>query len=69
MISGSQHIYIVRIWQEPTSDGAGKWRASVSDSQNREKHFFASPRALAAFLGLEPEGSGEGHLLPLSPRG
>ncbi|MDQ3461033.1 MAG: hypothetical protein M3498_17360 [Deinococcota bacterium] len=51
----AQHIYVVRIWREPTADGLGSWRASVSDSQNREKRFFASPRALAAFLGLEAD--------------
>lgn len=51
----AQYIYVVRIWREPTADGAGSWRASVSDAQSREKRFFASPRTLAAYLGLEPD--------------
>jgi hypothetical protein len=55
----SQRVYVVRIWRKPTADGPGVWRASVTDVASREKCYFATPRALAAFLGGEGEEGGE----------
>lgn len=51
-------VYVVRIWLEPSMSGPGCWRASVNDVGCRETHYFASPRALAAFLQLEASEEG-----------
>jgi hypothetical protein len=56
----SQLVYVVRIWREPTAEGSGVWRASVTNVASREKCYFATPKALATFLGeceagAEPE--------------
>ncbi|MCL6529607.1 MULTISPECIES: hypothetical protein [Meiothermus] len=46
---------MVRIWYEPTPEGE-VWRASVS--QGEERHYFAEPSALRAFLQQEMEEDG-----------
>ncbi|GIW24980.1 hypothetical protein [Meiothermus sp.] len=50
MAATSTQVYVVRIWYEPTPEGE-VWRASVS--QGEERHYFADPQALAAFLQQE----------------
>lgn len=51
MIASPGHgVYVVRIWLEPTEDGAGSWRASLTDVATHERHAFSSPQALGAFV-------------------
>lgn len=52
MAPNSTQVYVVRIWYEPTPEGE-VWRASVS--QGEERHYFAEPSALTAFLQQEME--------------
>jgi|FLYL01.1.fsa_nt_gi hypothetical protein len=52
-LQGSQRVYVVRIWREPTADGPGAWRASATDVASRERCYFATPKALATFLSGE----------------
>jgi hypothetical protein len=43
-------VYVVRVWLEPTSDGLGVWRASVTDTNTKEKNYFSEPSQLSRFL-------------------
>lgn len=45
-------VYVLRVWYEPSPEGE-VWRASVS--QGEERHYFAEPSALTAFLQKEME--------------
>jgi len=45
-------VYVLRVWYEPSPEGE-VWRASVS--QGEERHYFAEPSALTAFLQQEME--------------
>ncbi|MCS7067997.1 MAG: hypothetical protein RMK51_00465 [Meiothermus sp.] len=54
MATTCTQIYVVRIWYEPTPEGE-VWRASVS--QGEERHYFAEPSALTAFLQQQMEES------------
>jgi len=45
-------VYVLRVWYEPSPEGE-VWRASVS--QGEERHYFAEPSALTAFLQQEIE--------------
>ncbi|MGK0617433.1 hypothetical protein [Meiothermus cerbereus] len=49
-------IYVVRIWYEPSPEGA-VWRASVS--QGEERHYFADVSSLTTFLKQEIEAEQE----------
>jgi hypothetical protein len=46
----SEKTLIVRIWLEPSEKRGGEWRASVTDTETREKRYFASRRALLKHL-------------------
>jgi hypothetical protein len=45
-------IYVVTIWQErpASSDEPAVWRVSVEDARTGERHGFANPQQLQAFL-------------------
>ncbi|GEM82917.1 hypothetical protein [Meiothermus hypogaeus] len=49
-------VYVIRVWYEP-SPGGEIWRASLSEGE--ERHYFAEPSALTAFLLQEMEESRE----------
>ncbi|WP_018467642.1 hypothetical protein [Calidithermus timidus] len=56
MAATSTQVYVVRIWYESTPEGE-VWRASVS--QGEERHYFADPSALTAFLQQEVQAERE----------
>lgn len=43
-------VYVVRVWLEPTGDGLGMWRASVTDTTTKEKSYFDDAAQLSQFL-------------------
>jgi hypothetical protein len=45
-------VYVIRVWYESSPEGE-VWRASVS--QGEERHYFATPSSLTAFLKREIE--------------
>lgn len=54
-MTAKPHIYIVRVWTEPSPSGPGAWRASVLDTSSQERRYFSTPQDLARFL-QEVEG-------------
>lgn len=52
MIIRQHEVYVVRIWLEPSGEGAA-WRACATDIRSQERSFFTTPEALKVFLGLE----------------
>lgn len=53
MIARQIGTFIVRVWLEPTLEGAGVWRASATDTVSKERHHFAKPEELMRFLAFE----------------
>ena len=56
MRAGQVGVFVVRVWREPTEVTVPPWRASVLNTVTKERHYFADPEDLAAFLssiGLE----------------
>ena len=59
-----ERMFVVRIWWEPSSQGDA-WRASLTNANNQQRHYFGLPDDLARFLlqpnpsmheSLEPDG-------------
>lgn len=66
VLSRSYGVFVLRIWLEPSAEGAAVWRASLTDTLTKERRYFAEPAALSHFLlasnlpggarpGLEPD--------------
>lgn len=56
MSTGQVGVFVVRVWREPTELAQSPWRASALNTVTKERHYFASPEELVAFLsplGLE----------------
>ena len=47
-----QHLFIVRMWQEPGNPQAAQWRGSVEHVPSAQRLYFASLGALNDFITL-----------------
>ena len=58
MVTETYGVYVVRIWLEERPLDKPAWRASVTDTSTKDKHYFADPTDLSAFLlatGVTPD--------------
>ncbi len=53
----SEHLFIVRIWQEASQTLAGPWRGSVEHVPSAQRLYFASLNDLTDFIALRVNGS------------
>jgi hypothetical protein len=43
-------VYLLRLWQTQGEDGRSVWRAALEETRSGERHWFADPARLCAFL-------------------
>lgn len=48
----SQHLFLVRIWQEPSSSASVGWRGLVEHVPSQQRMYFKSLRDLDDFILL-----------------
>ncbi len=48
----SQHLFLVRIWYEPSQATSNSWRGSVEHVPSRQQMYFTSLRDLDDFIRL-----------------
>jgi len=58
------NVYVVRIWWETSREVCKVWRARATDAATKEERHFATPDALARFLGLERLPTAQPLILP-----
>jgi hypothetical protein len=62
--SQEQHLFVVRIWQEPGHTALAQWRGSVEHIPSGQRLYFSSLRDLNDFiflrLGFAPAQPDEG---------
>jgi len=46
----SEHLFVVRIWQEHEAAGKGRWRGSVDHVTSGQKHYFGTTGDLVEFM-------------------
>ncbi|PZS04572.1 MAG: hypothetical protein DLM69_01745 [Candidatus Chloroheliales bacterium] len=57
-----QHLFIVRVWQEPGStEAAAQWRGSVEHTPTTDRFYFASFTDLLDFITLRLNHAAEPH--------
>lgn len=47
-----QHLFLVRIWQEPSASASAGWRGSVEHVPSQQRMYFKSLRDLDDFILL-----------------
>jgi hypothetical protein len=52
----TQHLFIVRIWNESQQPVAGQWRGSVEHVPSRQQLYFAALSDLNDFITLRLNG-------------
>jgi len=60
--SRSQHLFVVRLWQEPSQAAPpGQWRGSAEHVPSGEHIYFAALADLSGFISrqIEPASAGE----------
>lgn len=55
-----EHLFIVRIWQEPEQTRAGEWRGSIEHVPSGQRMYFASFSDLTDFIRLRVMGASRG---------
>jgi hypothetical protein len=53
----SEHLFIVRIWQEPEQTRAGEWRGSIEHVPSGQRLYFVSFNDLSDFIRLRMMGA------------
>jgi hypothetical protein len=47
-----QHLFIVRVWQEPTQTAPAHWRGSIEHVPSAQRVYFESLQDLTDFIAL-----------------
>lgn len=51
-IERPEHLFIVRVWQEPDQVQSGRWRGSIEHVPSGQRMYFASFNDLNDFIRL-----------------
>ena len=57
-----EHLFIVRVWHEPSSGGPMPWRGSVEHAPTRSRRYFGALEELQSFIARhlsEPGAQGD----------
>lgn len=58
-IGSGQHLFLVRIWQEPAPEHASAWRGMVEHVHFGQRMYFTSLNDLSDFIALRLESLSE----------
>jgi len=59
----TEHLFIVRVWQEPTQIAPAHWRGSIEHIPSAQRVYFESLQDLTDFIALR---AGVKHILDLN---
>ncbi len=48
----TEHLFIVRVWQEPTQTAPAHWRGSIEHVPSAQRVYFESLQDLSDFIAL-----------------
>lgn len=48
----TEHLFIVRVWQEPTQTAPAHWRGSIEHIPSAQRVYFESLQDLADFIAM-----------------
>jgi hypothetical protein len=57
--SRTEHLFIVRVWQEPSQSAPAHWRGSVEHVPSGQRVYFESLNDLTDFIALRLNGGAQ----------